>query len=635
MSINYYEPPHVQSQSASLPPPPKRSWLRRLLSGIGATITWLRNTFFNVLFLLLIILIFIGISGSTPAPLPAEFILKIKPTGVLVDQRTYVDPASMLLSDEDLSKRETVLGDLIQAIKFATIDERVKGIHLDTSSLAAGGISKLSEIGQALNAFKASGKKIIATAPNYSQDQYFLASFADKIYLHNMGGVEITGYARYIPYFKTALDKLGINVYTFRSGKFKDALEPFLRDDMSEESRLHNQQWVSSLWNNYIVQIETARNLPQGKLTTLIENFDKVLHESSGSMANLALNYGLIDGIKTARELKSSINQDITNEDKKQRYKIISHDRFLSEKNLFAPMHADKIGLIIASGNIVDGDQPEGTIGSTSFVKQLRAVSKDKSIKALVIRIDSGGGSAFASEIIREEMIYLRKKDMPIFISMGSMAASGGYWIASAGTEIWAQPTTLTGSIGVFSAIPTFEKTLSKLGVKTDGVATTELAAGINLARDLPEQTQLVLQQSVDNIYRRFVNLVATARNKTFDEINEIAQGRVWTGESAYSLGLVDHLGTLDEVISAAAKHAGVTHYNIELIQRPRSAKEEFLMSLASSNASSLAPVSFLQSFSSLHVLNELGPVIKPLLNIQQLNDPQGVYAQCLLCIAP
>ncbi len=269
------------------------------------------------------------------------------------------------------------------------------------------------------------------------------------------------------------------------------------------------------------------------------------------------------------------------------------------------------------------------------MLELLRQVQDDKNIKALVIRIDSGGGSAFASEIIRSEIIALRDKKIPIYISMGSVAASGGYWIATAADKIWAQPTTITGSIGVFGAFPTLEKSLEKIGVYTDGVGTTELAGTMRLDRPLSEKAGKVVQQSVDNIYQRFITLVADAREQEKDAINEIAQGHVWTGTKAKEIGLVDELGTLKDVIRAIAQEAKLDTYKVEFVQRPLSPKEEFLRSLTQGQAGALLPKSLVNNFVSLSILNDISPALKPLQDLKNMNDPQGIYVQCLDCVAP
>lgn len=646
MSVNYYEPPappnppqHGASQpnhaAQQLPIPKKRGVWSRLFGGLGSAVTTLRNTVANIIFILILILIFAAISGQAPEPLDDRFALRIEPRGALVDQRSYIDPASLLLSDENPEDNETLVSDLVAAIRYAEKDPRVTMLVLEPGRMHGGGISKLNEIGQALEQFKAAGKKIIATSDYYSQDQYYLASFADEIYLHEMGIVEITGYSRYMNYYKTALDKLGVTIHAFRSGKYKDYLEPYLRDDMSAESREHNAQWINELWANYTGKVESLRKLPSGSINDYINNIDAHMALANGDSAKLALEKALVDKIGTRQEIMSALTQQAGEKKKGDDYKGVDVSDYLIDMRKQKPATADKVGVIVASGEIVDGSQPDGMIGSNSMVKLLREVRDDDSIKALVIRIDSGGGSAFASEIIRSEVIALREKKIPIYISMGTVAASGGYWIATAGDKIWAQPTTITGSIGVFGAFPTLENSLQKIGINTDGVGTTELAGTMRLDRPLTEKASKVVQMGVDHIYQRFITLVADARKQDVKAIDEIAQGHVWTGNKAKEIGLVDELGTLNDVIIAIAQEADLSSYQVEFVQRPLSPKEEFLRSLTQGHAGTFLPKSLLENFVSLNVLNDLAPALKPLSDLQHMNDPQGIYVRCLDCVVP
>ena len=646
MSVNYYEPPapHNPPQPGAsqpnragpqLPIPKKRSAWHIFFSGLGAGITWFRNALMNTLFIVLIIVFVIAIGSSAPKPLPETFALRLAPTGLLVDQRSYIDPTSLLLSDEDPEENETLVSDLVEAINKAAKDKRVTLLVLEPGRLLGGGVSKMNDIGQALENFKNAGKKIIAVSDNYSQDQYYLASFADEIYLHEMGLVEITGYGRYMNYYKTALDKLGVTIHAFRSGKYKDYLEPYLRDDMSAESREHNAQWINELWAGYTGKIESLRKLPPGSINDYVNNLDAHMALTTGDSAKLALEKALVDKIVSRQDMEKILIEHAGKSEDGDWYKGVGVKSYLADVRKHHTLEKNKVAVIVASGSIVDGHQPDGTIGSESMLELLRQVGDDDAVKALVIRIDSGGGSAFASEIIRSEIIALREKKIPIYISMGTVAASGGYWIATAGDKIWAQPTTITGSIGVFGAFPTLEKSLQKIGINTDGVGTTELAGTMRLDRPLSEKAGKVVQLSVDNIYQRFITLVADARKQEVKAIDDIAQGHVWTGNKAKEIGLVDELGTLNDVITAIAQAADLSSYQVEFVQRPLSPKEEFLRSLAQGHAGAFVPKSLLENFASLKVLNTLAPALKPLSDLQRMNDPQGIYVQCLDCVAP
>lgn len=641
MPVNYYEPPAPPSASQpnravpQLPAPKKRGAWRIFFGGLGAGITWFRNALMNTLFIVLLIIFIVAIGASAPQPLPETFALRLAPTGLLVDQRSYIDPASLLLSEEDPEENETVVSDVVEAINKAAKDKRVTMLVLEPGRMLGGGVSKMNDIGQALENFKNAGKKIIAVSDNYSQDQYYLASFADEIYLHDMGLIEITGYGRYMNYYKTALDKLGVTIHAFRSGKYKDYLEPYLRDDMSEESREHNAQWINELWASYTGKIESLRKLPPGSINDYVNNIDAHMALTTGDSAKLALEKALVDKVASRQEMEKMLIEQAGLSEDGDWYNGVGVKSYLADVRKHLSLEKNKVAVVVASGSIVDGYQPDGSIGSESMLELLRQVKDDEAIKALVIRIDSGGGSAFASEIIRSEVIALREKKIPIYISMGTVAASGGYWIATAGDKIWAQPTTITGSIGVFGAFPTLEKSLQKIGINTDGVGTTELAGSMRLDRPLSEKASKVVQMGVDSIYQRFITLVADARKQEVKAIDEIAQGHVWTGNKAKEIGLVDELGTLNDVITAIAQEADLSSYQVEFVQRPLSPKEEFLRSLTQGHAGTFVPKSLLENFASLNVLNDLAPVLKPLSDFKSMNDPQGIYVQCLDCVAP
>lgn len=612
-----------------------RGFFRRFFGGIGSIITVCRNIVMNLFFLVFLLVLLVAIGNSTPKPLPEKFALRIAPGGTLVDQRSYIDTASLLLKD-DQQESETLVRDIVDAVNRAANDKRIDSIVLELGNLGGGGITKMSEIGQALNTFKAKGKTILAVSDNYSQDQYFLASFADEIYLHTMGEVQLTGFGRYITYYKTALEKLGVNVHVFRSGKYKDYVEPYLRDNMSDESREHNAQWLNALWAQYTHLVETNRKLPSGSLNTLINNLDIKLADVKGNSAKLAINEKLVDKLVSRNEIDKLLIDTFGKSDEGNFYNAVGVHSYMAEAKMRKLPKADKVGLLVASGTIQDGHQQDGAIGSENFVELLRDVKEDHSIKALVIRIDSGGGSAFASEIIRAEIAALRQKNIPVFISMGSVAASGGYWMATAGDEIWATPTTITGSIGVFGAFPTLENSLQKIGLTTDGISTTELGGGASIDRPLAPKMNSVIQSGVDHIYQNFIQLVAESRKKDIAEIHEVAQGHVWTGAKAQELGLVDHLGTLNDVIEAAAVRANLKDYSVQLVTQKLSPKQELIRKLLSEDAQALIPKSLLKPLADLNaVQQEISPFLKPLINLQKMTDPQGIYASCLECISP
>lgn len=614
----------------------RRGFIRRFFGFIGRSISWLRVVLGNLIFLLVLLFVVLALLPKEPLVLPDEFALTLAPTGYLVDEESYVDPVNMLLSGSDDAPTETPIRPLIQAIDAGRTDPRVSGLVLELDGLLGGGISKLEEVGAALQRFKDSDKPIIALGSLYTQEQYYLASYADEIYLDPMGSVLLTGYANYRNYFKSAMDKLSVNFHVFRVGKYKDFIEPYTRDDMSPESREHNSEWLNQLWGVYTSRVEALRQLPSGAVNDYIRNMDVQLASVGGDSAQLALESQLIDGILSHRERQQLLTERFGHSDYGDHYNGVGHRTFLADVRRQSPSPANnRVGLIVASGTISTGEQPEGSIGSDSFLQRLQQVQDDPNIKALVIRIDSGGGSAYASEVIRSEIAALRAEGMPVLVSMGSMAASGGYWMAAGADEIWATPTTLTGSIGVFGALPTFEDSLEKIGIHVDGVGTTPLAGSMRLDRTLTPQANRIIQQTVNHIYQQFIDLVAEARGLTPERVDQLGQGRVWTGATAQELGLVDRLGSLEDTLAAAAEHAELDDYEVRQITRPLAPYEQFLKQLSGSAVSAWVPQVSGPEWLTPKLKSQLAPLLEPLRMLNELDDPRAVYARCVECLAP
>lgn len=609
--------------------------IRRFFSGLWRGITWARIATLNLIFIFIIVAIISAVQTEQVTPLAEPMALRLAPSGFLVDQRSYNDPILQILDRTRPEDLETITRDLVKTIESAAKDSRITALILDLENFYGGGISKLEEVGQALIKFKESGKPFVAVSGNYSQQQYYLASYADEIYLNPMGAVLLTGYASYRQYYKSALDKLAVNYHVFRVGNYKDFIEPFTRDSMSEASREHNARWLNELWTVFSERVEQQRELPASALNNYINSLDKQLALTSGNSAQLALKAGLIDYIQTGTEIRRTLIARFGEaKDEHDQVKSISYWDYLDDLNRRTTIHANKVGLIVANGVIMGGEQAPGTIGSDSIAELLAQARERDDIKALVLRIDSGGGGAFASDVIYQELKYTRDAGIPIFISMGSVAASGGYWLATAANEIWATPTTITGSIGVFGAFPTVEKTLAKLGIHTDGLGTTALAGSMRLDRDLPPIANSVIQQGVEFTYRAFLQRVAEAREQTPEDIHKVAQGQVWTGAHAKTLGLVDELGSLDDVIASAAKFAKLDQYSVEIIERELSPKEAFFKQLAGGTAAFM-PSGLLESLAPVALRQTLAPLIKPFVQMSSMTDPKGIYVQCENCLAP
>ncbi|MCV6625825.1 MAG: signal peptide peptidase SppA [Cellvibrionaceae bacterium] len=614
---------------------PKRSVIGRFFGGLWAGITWLRRLVLNLLFLLIVIAIlaplFMG-AGKKPA-LSGEYALRLAPAGYLVDQYRAREPMAQLLQDDqNINDMETRVWDLVKAIRAARDDKRINAIVLELDYLAGGGISKLEEVGQALEYFKAGGKPVYAMADYYDQDQYYLAAFANEIYVNPMGGVALEGYSSYRSYFKSALESLEINMHVFKVGQYKDAVEPLLRDDMSEASREHNAQWLGELWGSYASRIEGLREMPAGAVNNVIENLDTLLKEVNGDGAQLALQQGFVDKLLPRHAQRDALAKLIGQDEDYDSYRALDYQDYLAEIEPKLPSQAPKIGLLVASGTILDGEHPEGTIGGDTMAELIRN-AQEQDLEALIFRVDSGGGSAFASEVIRQQLLDLQNDQIPVIVSMGSVAASGGYWISASSDEVWATPTTITGSIGVFGAFPTLEKSLAKLGINNDGLGTTKMAGQMRLDRPLSPLAKNVIQQGVEHVYQQFIGIVAEGRGSDKDNVHKIAQGRVWSGAQAQELGLVDKLGSLQDVIEATAADLKLEDYQLVEITRQLSPAEKFMQELAK-NINASAGSHNLGAQLMQRIGAWLAPAEQVFNELNNMNDPKGVYARCFDCRA-
>jgi protease-4 len=604
--------------------------LRRILRLFWEGVSIVRRFVGNLLFLLLVILFLSIFFFDRGREVPDSAALILSPSGYIVEQKTASILSNQLIGDA--AQAETLLKDIIDVIDYAKDDQRIKALVLDLRNLAGAGPSKLQDIGAALNRFKDSGKQVIAHGDYFTQPQYYLAVYADNVYISPMGGVALYGYGLYRTYYKSALEKLRIKFHVFRVGTYKSALEPFLRDDMSKYAKESNLSWLNEFWNYYKTDVAAQRNLAPGSLDEYINNFPARLAKVDGDTALLALNQGLVDAIKTQDEVRQELINLVGEDTDKATYKQVKFEDYLqiirpylAVKNPYAP----KVGIIVAKGIILDGDQPAGTIGSDSLADLIRQARENDKIKSLVLRIDTGGGSTFASELIRREIELTRISGKPVIVSMGSVAASGGYWIASAADEIWASPTTITGSIGIFGAFATFEKSLDSLGIHSDGVGTTKLADAFDPSRPLNPLVKDAWQQIIEQGYRRFIKRGADGRNMAPEDVEKIAQGRVWTGTVAVKIGLVDNLGSLQEAVGAAASKAGLSDYEISYIQKPLTSREKFIESLNRIIYSFIEDSALNDLNPSLSVFKDVGDDVE---QIMHFNDPLGLYAYCLTC---
>lgn len=591
--------------------------LKAFFVGIGRALAFLRVTIANLLILAIIALgIVLLFAGPDPVDVPDGGALVAAPGGSIVEQAGAQDPLSLLTGGV---QGQTILPDLLEGIAKARDDDRISTLVLDVTSLGYVAPAQLEVIGAALQEFRDDeGKKIVAKSRFYGRDQYYLASFADEIYVHPMGDVMPTGYGMFRNYYQGLFDLLDVNVHVFRVGTYKEFVEPYTRTDMSPAAREANQALVDSLWSRYVDRVAENRGIEPEAFTDYVARYDELLAALHGNAAELALQHGLVDGILVNQEVTERL-REVVGEDGES-YRRVGFGDYVQPR--IPPLFGDVIGVIAATGSIVMGEAPRGTIGAKSVAGLLRQAREDDAVKAVVLRIDSGGGSALASEIIRREVLRVQEAGKPVVASMAGTAASGGYWIAATADEIWAAPTTITGSIGIFGLVPTFEETLGRVGVTYDGVRTGPLV-GDSTTGGISDATARVLQATVDYGYRQFIDLVASGRDMTTEEVEAVAEGRVWTGERAHELGLVDHLGHLADAVDSAAALADVERFKVRYIEEPLS-PQEMLLQQAMENLGLARNADQSPGIAS-HLAERLRPIVA-------FNDPRHVYALCEAC---
>jgi protease-4 len=604
--------------------------IRRFLGFFWNSISATRRFVGNLLFLLLVVFLIALVFFESGNEVPEGAALILSPEGNIVEQKTETVLASDIFGDA--AREETLLKDIIDVIDYAKDDKRIKLMVLDLRKMGNAGISKLQSIGAALERFSGSGKPIFAYGDYFNQNQYYLAAHADRLYLSPMGAILLNGFGLYRLYYKTALDKLQIQFHVFKVGTYKSALEPVTRDSMSEYAKEANLGWLNILWEAYKSDVAQGRRFNPQSLDDYINNISGYLAQAGGDAAVMALNLGLVDGLKTRDEVRQELIERVGEDPDEPTFKQIAFDEYLKHiqpKLMKSHPAKDKVGVIVASGIIMDGEQPAGRIGGDSMADLLVRAREDDKVKAVVVRIDSGGGSATASEVISREIELTREAGKPVYVSMGSVAASGGYWIAAPADKIWATPTTITGSIGIFGAFPTFEKSLKSLGISSDGVGTTKLSDAFDPSRPLNDLVAQSMQQIIEQGYRRFIQRVAEGRNMSPEAVEKIAEGRVWAGTTAKELGLVDEIGSLQDAIRAVAKTAGLKDYQITYITQPLTTREQLIKRINRFIVDILVALN-----SADHPLNRLYDrfVDTKLDQILRADDPAGLYAYCLNC---
>lgn len=597
----------------------------------------IRKIIVNIVFFIVLILV-IGIFAAEEEPIvvPENGVLVLELNGFLVEEKTWVDPVDQFFNEAfggGGEPPEILLADLLKAIEKAGSDERISGIQLNLTNFMGGGFNKLKQVGLALQQFRETGKPVITYADAYAQNQYYLAAHADNLYMNPLGMMMFEGFGSYRLYFKELLEKLKVSTHVFKVGAYKSAVEPYTRNDMSEQAREANKVLYDELWQAYVNDLANLRDIDARILSGDINAFNAVLAEHNNDFALMAKASGLVDDLYSREQFRQEMIT-LTGLDKDEKsWRQISHDDYLKSLNGEAYVKDDKkrknIAIVVARGVIVDGSQKAGMIGGDSTAELLRQARLDDAVKAVVLRIDSPGGSGFASEIIRQEVLELQKAGKPVIASMSSVAASGGYWIAASADEIWAAPSTITGSIGVFGMFFTFENSLAEIGVYNDGYHTTNLPV-LDITKGLDDNAKRVVQLSIEKFYKDFVSMVAESREMTYEEVHAVAQGRVWTGKQALERGLVDQLGELNDAIRAAAQYADLTEYDVKLVEPELSPRDQFMRELFG-QASVLLPIEATQKLRS-PIEMQLQGVWKEVKLLDKFNDPNGVYALCELC---
>ncbi|TAM11593.1 MAG: signal peptide peptidase SppA [Nevskiaceae bacterium] len=603
--------------------------LGRAFGWVWKIVTGIYRVLIVVAILVSLGMLWFSLSGGPAPTVDDNVALVIKPFGTLVDETS--SPAQRLV--EQLSGEtptQTSLRTLREALRHAATDSRIKLAVLDVDEMGDAGVAQLQELSRSLAAFRASGKKLYAFGTQYDQYQYLPAVQADSISVDPMGGVLLQGFAVYGDYFKDALDKLGVEVNVFRVGEFKSAVEPFLRNDMSEAAKLANRAWLGDLWNAYQTDVTARRKLPADALDRYIANFAPALTAQGGDGAQVALAAKLVDKIQTRDAFRAEIGKLVGKDKDIGSFRQISAATYLSawQHEHKPAKEAKRIALVVVQGAIVDGQSGRDSAGGDTIAGLLDDAARDKSVAAVVLRVNSPGGSVTAAEKIRRATLRVKAAGKPLVVSMSTMAASGGYWISMDADEIFAEPTTITGSIGIFGVLPNLTKPLNKLGVYSDGVGTSPLAGAFRVDRPLTAAEREIIQSQINYGYTLFTAGVARGRKLPLATVQNIAQGRVWSGQAAKKLGLVDAFGGLHAALEAAAQRAKLAPgaYAVKRFS-PAPSFMQLVKTRFDIHASSMLGVDVLPAAWR-------APLQRAARLLEHFNDPRGAYAYCFCSIA-
>lgn len=542
--------------------PRRRGPVLRFFKGVWDAINFSRRLVFNLLFLLLVFLVLAAIgAGDRARPLSERTTLVIAPEGALVEQYSC-DPVSRALAQATGGGdcKEVQLRDLLRGLESARTDKRIERVLLRTDRMSFSGYASLREVAAALARVRAAGKQVVAFGENFEQAQYLLAAQANEVYLDPMGGLLLEGLGRYRQYYREGLqDKLGVDVHLFKVGEYKSAAEPYVLDAASPEAKEADLFWMNDVWQRYLGDVAKLRKTTAARLAADIDALPAELMAAQGDLGKYALSKRLVDGLKTQEEVDDLLaGRGVADEDAEGGFRNVDLPAYLRHVDgaIKAVDERPQVAIVVAEGEITGGEQPPGTIGGESTAALLRDARDDDAVKAVVLRVDSPGGEVFASEQIRREVVALKDAGKPVVVSMGDLAASGGYWISMNADRIYADPSTITGSIGIFGLIPTVPRTLEKIGVRTDGVGTTRIAGAFDITRPLAPEVGQVIQSVIDKGYRDFTGRVADARKRSVAQVDAVARGRVWSGAQARERGLVDAFGGLSDAVADAARRA-------------------------------------------------------------------------------
>ncbi|EJM0807011.1 signal peptide peptidase SppA [Escherichia albertii] len=601
-------------------------WTWRLLN-------FVREMVLNLFFIFLVLVgagIWMQVSNSDTKETAGRGALLLDISGVIVDKpdssQRFSRLSRQLLGASSDRRQENSLFDIVNTIRQAKDDRNITGIVMDLKNFAGGDQPSMQYIGKALKEFRDSGKPVYAIGENYSQGQYYLASFANKIWLSPQGVVDLHGFATNGLYYKSLLDKLKVSTHVFRVGTYKSAVEPFIRDDMSSAAREADSRWIGELWQNYLNTVAANRQIPAQQVFPGAQGLLDGLTKTGGDTAKYALDNKLVDALASSAEIEKALTKEFGWSKADKNYRAISYYDYA----LKTPADTgDSIGVVFANGAIMDGEETQGNVGGDTTAAQIRDARLDPKVKAIILRVNSPGGSVTASEVIRSELAAARAAGKPVVVSMGGMAASGGYWISTPANYIVANPSTLTGSIGIFGVITTVENSLNSIGVHTDGVSTSPLA-DVSITKALPPEAQQMMQLSIENGYKRFITLVADARKSTPEQIDKIAQGHVWTGQDAKANGLVDSLGDFDDAVAKAAELAKLKQWHLEYyVDEPTFFDK--VMDNMSGSVRAMLPETF-QAMLPAPLASVASTVKSESDKLAAFNDPQNRYAFCLTC---